>query len=367
MSWKDKLRDASFRGVSFFVEDAGYEGGRRLVPHEFPFRDKPYIEDMGRKARSFPIEAYVVGDDYMDSRDKLIEALEKEGSGELVHPYIGTLQVSIESFSVRESSQEGRLARFSITVRESGEKYYPNEKTDIKATANTAADTLKKTAAADFAKKFNVSDYPEYVSTAVGRILNDIGINTEDLDLAVLMRSPETLAAKTQDIIDAITDINSLITLGNSGEYTSTTSKSTGRRAIVDNSNALLSLVHQTAAANAVLIAVETDYETRGEAEAVRSAVAGILDTEAEAVESSDSYLAITDMRAALVTALPVEELPDLIYIQLGHVTTSLALAYEVYGDAGRADEIAARNKARHPGFMGPDDVQLISEGAVLL
>jgi len=62
--WRETVRDeARFRDVPFFVDVAEREGGRRTVPHVFPLRDKPFIEDMGRALRMFPVEGYVVGDD----------------------------------------------------------------------------------------------------------------------------------------------------------------------------------------------------------------------------------------------------------------------------------------------------------------
>ncbi|EPR0211413.1 DNA circularization N-terminal domain-containing protein, partial [Escherichia coli] len=47
MAWKDRLVEASFRGVPFKVEDEGAPVGRRVETHEYPNRDKPYTEDLG--------------------------------------------------------------------------------------------------------------------------------------------------------------------------------------------------------------------------------------------------------------------------------------------------------------------------------
>lgn len=45
MTWKDRLQDASFRGVPFKVEEESAGTGRRVETHEYPNRDKPYTED----------------------------------------------------------------------------------------------------------------------------------------------------------------------------------------------------------------------------------------------------------------------------------------------------------------------------------
>ena len=54
------LRQASFRGAQFEVDDVDASGGRRLVKHEYPLRDVPYAEDMGRKAREYSVKAFIV-------------------------------------------------------------------------------------------------------------------------------------------------------------------------------------------------------------------------------------------------------------------------------------------------------------------
>ncbi|HCJ3312695.1 TPA: DNA circularization N-terminal domain-containing protein, partial [Escherichia coli] len=41
MTWKDRLQDASFRGVPFKVEEESAGTGRRVETHEYPNRDKP--------------------------------------------------------------------------------------------------------------------------------------------------------------------------------------------------------------------------------------------------------------------------------------------------------------------------------------
>ena len=50
-SWPQMLNQASFRGVPFAVYGGDARFGRRLALHEYPGRDKPYIEDMGRSTR----------------------------------------------------------------------------------------------------------------------------------------------------------------------------------------------------------------------------------------------------------------------------------------------------------------------------
>ena len=118
MSWRDRLAPASFRGVPFYVESSDYTTGRRTVEHEYPFKDDaPFTEDMGRSSRSISVDGYVLGEDYFTERDALLDALETSGPGELIHPYLGTINVAVGTVRVRESSKDGGIAFFNIDFR----------------------------------------------------------------------------------------------------------------------------------------------------------------------------------------------------------------------------------------------------------
>ncbi|GGC70845.1 DNA circularization N-terminal domain-containing protein [Chelatococcus reniformis] len=118
--WRDRLRPASFRGAQFHVEAGVRASGRRIAMHEYAKRDDPYAEDLGRRARRHPISAYLVGADYQAPRDQLIDALEREGAGMLVHPTLGSFRVVCGGYSVRESRERGGFCEFDIEFLESG-------------------------------------------------------------------------------------------------------------------------------------------------------------------------------------------------------------------------------------------------------
>ncbi len=122
MGWRDRLRPASFRGASFHVEAGGPSGGRRVAGHEFPKRDTPYAEDMGRRGRRITIAAYVIGSDYASERDALIAAMEQEGPGLLVHPTLGERLYQPDTYSCNKSRERGEFAEFELTFVEAGSR-----------------------------------------------------------------------------------------------------------------------------------------------------------------------------------------------------------------------------------------------------
>lgn len=115
MAWTDYLLEASFRGVPFKVERASGSGGRRLVKHEFPEKDDAYYEDNGRKNREHPITAYLIGDDYFQQRNDLIDALEKPGVGRLVHPYLDEMDAKCLDYNWTHEKERGRYIEFELS------------------------------------------------------------------------------------------------------------------------------------------------------------------------------------------------------------------------------------------------------------
>ncbi len=92
-----------------------------MVLHEFPKRDVPYAEDMGRMARRFPVNGYVIGPDYKFERDALIGALEVEGAGLLILPTLGQQFVQVREYTVRETRQAGGMCEVEMQFVEAGE------------------------------------------------------------------------------------------------------------------------------------------------------------------------------------------------------------------------------------------------------
>ena len=117
MSWRDQLKDASFRGVPFFVDASSWSAGRNTVIHEFVQRDKPFVEDLGRKTRQFKIDAWVCAHPSNDfnpwpQRDSLIAAFETAGIGTFVHPYYGELTGYASAEITESGTDQGGYVKF---------------------------------------------------------------------------------------------------------------------------------------------------------------------------------------------------------------------------------------------------------------
>jgi prophage DNA circulation protein len=131
LPFRDALLPASFRGAFFHVEAGARENGRRIVVHEFPKRELPYAEDMGRQAISFTVRGYCITyprddesplyrRDYRIARDLLMAELEKEGDGVLQLPTLPRMRVVCQRYRLTEEEKAGGYCSFDMSFVEFG-------------------------------------------------------------------------------------------------------------------------------------------------------------------------------------------------------------------------------------------------------
>jgi prophage DNA circulation protein len=112
---------ASYCGVQYHVEQQARSGGRRVVLHEYPKRDTPYAEDMGRSAVRYQITGYLIGPSYNIPKRELMNALDSGQGGELVDPYLAEPKLCIcERYNVTETRERGGYCTFEMTFVELG-------------------------------------------------------------------------------------------------------------------------------------------------------------------------------------------------------------------------------------------------------
>ncbi|MFT4118685.1 DNA circularization protein [Bradyrhizobium sp.] len=406
MAWQDNLRPASFRGVAFHVESHEAQGGRRAVTHEFPGRNKPYTEDMGRHAQTFTIDAYVIGDDYFDARDALITACDGDGEADLVHPYLGTISAVCSGWTLRETKTDGRMARFSLTFVEAGESQFPSDSTDVVALAGDAADSAKGFSIESFGDLFDIDGLPDFalddaeamLTSATSQIISiakgitglasgQFGflgtVNLFAASIGSLMRTPNVLASQFYGLMNSLGSLfdsprEGAVALssfaGFTGDQKPILVTTATREQQQVNRNAVVALVRQSAVVEAARIApiptyqvsstspagVTTTatvptYETEQDAEQVRdSLTAQVDDISEDPTTTDDVFTSLQDVRTAVVKGVPPPNvaLPNLVTYTPIKTLPALVLAYDLYEDANRDTEIVSRNDIAYPGFV---------------
>lgn len=413
MAWRDELLTASLDGVPFFYEDVTTEIGRRGEIHEFVNRDDPFAEDLGRAARSWTITAYVLGDDYMLGRDLLMEIIEAGGEHVFRHPYQGDKIVKIiGKVPVKESTKEGGYASFGLTMHESGQEFPllilptpPRVKFLADAALlNLSVRTKFNILAAIAAVIRSVTDAINSATSVLRKINGKIGaalglvdnltgaINGFLDELGDLLNTPQALMNTLTNLVDALLDAIDTFTPDSPvpGIHEEVVDTVALTRAAIDelfSFETVASAIPTPTPQNFIEQTAHSEIgrAMRGAALASGSKVlAGLgLTSSTQALEIADDLAAkfeaflrddIDEKTQESFAHLKAEtiihfvetarSLPDIADYVPPSTVHALVLAYDLYGDPDRAEELIARNKIRHPTFvLGGRPLEVISGG----
>lgn len=139
----EELRDASFRGVSFYLVNNEGGSGRRAIPRAYPKKEVGWTEDNGAVLTTQQINGKLLGNNYQSDLEALLRALNTPGPGELVHPWFGIQKVQVGKVTHRLSTEEGGIAYVDFEVFEAGERLFPAATENTSLTVLSAADKVK--------------------------------------------------------------------------------------------------------------------------------------------------------------------------------------------------------------------------------
>lgn len=398
MTWTDGLRrvtlsdgrrliGASFRGVPFFVESTDRQGGRRIVVHEFPQRDDPFVDDLGRKARTFHVEGYVLGEDYLTQRDALLSALEDTaGPGELVHPSHGVRRAVCSSLTTREAlSTDGRMARLSIEFTEApAQTVVPTIVPDLPGKVSASSDVALVAAEADLATGYDPARLPAFalasaetavrsLATKLGAALAPVVTSTQELaaltgKVNVITAEASSLVRQPADILGAFVDalgslaqttvnaplgvLNALLEAYDVDMGPAAPETTVIRQRERANQIALTAALQQLMVLEAARLAPLAGYPSIEDANATRDEVASRLDEQA-GIAGDAAYPALITLRADVLRAVPGDRMfARIITIERRVAIPSLLLAHQLYGSVDKDQDLIDRNHIRHPGFV---------------
>lgn len=404
-TWREKLLPASFRGVAFNVDSGEGTFGRRTQVHEYPKRDKPFAEDMGRATREFSVTGFLIGDDYMAKRDRLLEALETKGSATLVDPWYGELKVTLkEPARVRHSRDEGGMCTFTMVFVESGELSFPAATNSHGAQTLGAADKMQAVTSSNFESKFKIDGFPSFVldgalatfsqnlslvesalagtngliasplSTLQGRagslLPNSSGLASSVFSLfnrgSSVVQALSNIfggggsSARNRDSVQALVGLSS--SFNERANVAVPTNITPSRQQVATNTTALNDLFSNAMLVQAAGMTAAMELPVYDDAVAIRTGVVNGLDKQSLGAPD-DVYLATQDLRskvykdvtsrlgnsARMTTISPQDRMP------------ALVLAYDRYGDVGRELEIVGLNAVRRPGFLPNTPIKVLS------
>lgn len=382
-----KYQQATLNGVPFLVDSTNYDGGRRVVVHEYPYKDVNYSEDLGRKRRAFSFEAYVLGEEYEGQRDALLIILEDEGEKTLIHPYLGTKNVVVTDFSLRESKSELGIAYFSISFVEVGLQENPTSSIDPSSKLKSTIEQLQEVSSAAFEKVYNVADAPSFVfdsaesnvqgfTDVVDAQAKKVNGATQKLaDYTYQIRNMKadirniaaTPARVAQNFVTTLNNFLAVLPGGSSQmrlalkgitrygvDFDTSNMATTSRKTESENNRALRDLNFELVVGLMASEAVDRLYSSYEDAELSRDEVLDLIDEILNRTKDDDVYSGFYRLRHEVIRAIPnsAQGLPRIVTFENVVQLPSLAVAYDLYESLELEPDLVERNGVAHPGFM---------------
>jgi len=388
-----RRRVAQFRGIPIEILSSTRSGGRRLDVHEFGKREKPWAEDLGRATRSFTVRGLVIGADHDLDGQRLEEAFEKNGPGELILPHRAPISVAVRSYRFEEPERATRVQTFEVEFVEAGVPSTPgarpNTSGEVKTRGEAAFEAMKtrlgevfsidgETAAAVDRISAVTADAAAAVETAFDALKATVDTIERVAQVADTVRALEnrlqgTLAdaavagREFQNAIDEILDLpfapiqifRALAPVAEFGdELTDPGSETVARANFKRNQDGFVRFVKQTASVARARALSDVDFETDGfSCACLRNEIAEELDAliveESDAL-GDDTVATLRAVRTAIIRDIDIRgaRLPGRVDYSPPTQLPALVIAQRLYGDPSRDLEIVTRNEEiiRNPG-----------------
>lgn len=388
-------RKSSFRGVPFHVESHEFTTGRKSEVHEFPDRETPYSEDLGKSAESFSLSIYVIGEDHEEQRDKLLEALTKEGPGDLIHPELGKKFVQVGSVSL-SGNKDSRISKMSVEFTEAGELLFPSDIIDKDAALDSAAVNALNESKKEFDTFHSIVSAPGHIVDAARKGIDD---STEAMEKATkfiakiadagaefaysvsdlraksqaLLNYPDKLSKRIQDSLAMIRGLSddsdsqalSLKNLYNYGKEIFLPSSTSSRKTEKNNNDQLNNLMRRTAIINGCLVAADTNFKSTADAIEKMSELDAHLDDQASKTSQDSVYQALKDLSAAMSSVLldNTNNYKNIVEYTPPSTLPSLVIVHELFENPDLENDLIERNDIVHPGFIqGGVELEIVNE-----
>lgn len=409
-----RLLPARFRGARFYVDSAGGTYGRRFADHQYPGRDKPFAEDLGREQRVWQITGYTIGPTFRIQRDMLLKACERKGPGTLFHPAIGPVQAVCRRVQWNEARDAGLYCTFTLEFAEPGELAAPVSEAGTAQAIESAADALGEAASAAFESVFDVTNALSYVADFAGFDVQGVAVLLERMRKPLagldqsgitealsslydtahqLVHAPADLVAATADCFaqfsgagDAVTAGLSMLTMATDyvsgqdevdvvppistvGSAVSGMAAASPRAAdppgteysssaqLTRNQGAWQRFVREQALREVGYLTPGMDIASYHQAERIMEAMQVAFDgaeTAAADAGNDQVYIALIDLRGACMADIMARRgsLKPLVAYHMPRTTNAITMAWRFYHDANRDLELVDMVNAYTPAFM---------------
>lgn len=375
--------------VRFYARNAEMpELGRKTVVHEYPNSDNRYVEDLGKNAGKYVLDIEIqetTASAYKRSRNALMKALETQGIGVLTHPTLGKKKVVPEPASMSEDFiTENGVVAFRITFLESTLNIFPTSTEGNQGFLANLYDKVFDTNEGVFADL--VSYYNQGIEIfnqgidglqEVTQTINDVvsttngvadevaafsaDINNFTSSIITLMQTPANLARRFTTIYNSVAtitdDFNIMTDIVLQIFGSSDRTKITGSSALITQLNtnkiALANYTDVVCLTIAYLATTNITFTSQSDIDAMLTRLNQAFDTLDPDSVNEDVYYSLQDMRTQnrLLLQNARATLPYYVSLRTNLIPTAV-LAYNLYGDSTRSDELNTLNAVEDPAFV---------------
>lgn len=381
----------SYAGVPFFVEESSKAGGREIITKVLPFSNVHVNEDGGKKVPGITCNVYLTGVDCEAKRDRLEEALQKEGFFELVHPNYGRLNVRCPSYTFYAKKNEQEYVSGEVTfIPEYDAKNASGGSEDLRGVtidkSNEVLDSSKSRFAEVFSVAYKAKSVVDSVADSTAKMLDDIenargsvrgvaafvnAVSQIRENIQIVMMTPGDFANRIQHLL-TLTD-ETLADDGDNGYVNESlvvmqsrmAKKRSSGSSVADELSAEIDrLTLMSSAAMAVRSVVQSSFVSADEAIEMQDVVTKVFGEASESVDDADDYLALMDLQAAALKYLRDEmtKLAVIVELPLNGTRDVLSSCFDCYGDLERVEDILDRNGIGDPLVMTRGSLRVLSK-----
>ena len=359
--------DASWKGMAFQVDSSSDEFGRRGQSYEYPLGEAVGYKDLGRKARKFNVEGYLIGSDQVGQSNAMAMLAESPEPGMLVHPLYGPQLVACISLEAKaDYHKEQRVTRLSFDFVEASASLAPYfagvAVAVVFAAGNSAVSASQQSAvwtpvsqdvgtaaSLSVALAYRIAPATDEASFDAIDVLNwsaDPGEQVSSSFVAVT----DAIVAGTATVRRVQRDAASRLRAWN-GDVVAQTGASPSVESLIVT--ARLSLINDFA-----LVAAQTSYQTIKDAITDLDFVMAVYDEEEEIAASHGDDVLVNAIRTARANAAQAIlarniRLPGIANTNVDGLWPSLVVAQKLYFDGRRYSDVESYTPQMSPYFIG--------------
>lgn len=384
-----KCVGCSYGGVSFFVKEDEYTGGRNISTTAIPYSNKHVNQDHGGVAKRYNFILYIVGEDAESKRFELQEAFEKEGPAELVHMYCGRFKARCVSFGFSHISEELSYINGTASfVSEDDPKKISRAVEDARGVAEQkASESLSKVKAA-FQKAFDIAGKASSVVNAIQDEINSVLEKIETVrngmrevakfvlaisqirdDIMTILKFPGEFVDRIQDLLTmtketyAVNDghnsyVNEALTMMDSTDIDDGSTTTSFMVAQIQK------MVLVSSATMVVKSVIDSEFENAEQVREMQTQINATFETAMAKVLDVDDYMSLSDMLAVSVDFLNKEKSDLAIIIEkpLNDIDNILTSCFDCYGSLDRVEDIIDRNEIFDPSAINRKTLKVLSK-----